>query len=346
MKTPKEIKEFLNNKVLANINFTTKEIISGNTPKVETISIDDFLKWFESKPKEENQDIITFDGKEYEFIESDCLSCCNNCDFAEAGCCTLSPFREDRLRCVSIQRRDRKEGYFKLIKQKNLELIPNEFYYLKRDNYSWVIQFKEFIDGDYSPICYYYMLGIQNNTLNSNFKCVNNGWIKATPAQKQLLIDRVQEVTDKTWNEDTKMFEDKPKDILVPENIKIVKGCDGKLGLLFNERKQVITSFNVSDTIFDLNSFDTLFHKIIPCKLVPVHDDDIKIGEIFFCCKIEYVNTDESVNYTDLANITDQRHYVIKVTDENGVSIQDEGCSIRIHGIDTGAVVYKVIPIK
>ena len=38
MKTPKEIKEFLNNKVLANINFTAKEIISdGPHPKGRSI---------------------------------------------------------------------------------------------------------------------------------------------------------------------------------------------------------------------------------------------------------------------------------------------------------------------
>lgn len=221
MKTPKEIKEFLNNKVLANI--------SGNTPKVETISIDDFIEWFESGV-----------------------------------------------------------------------LIPYEFYYSQDGKYSWVIQFKGFREKEFDPVCYYYMLKIHDNTLNYDFSCVNNGWITATPAQKQQLTDKVQEETGKVWNEQTKSFEDKPKEILVPENIKIVKGCDGKLGLLFNERKQVITSFNV----------------------------------------------DESVKYTDLANITDQRHYVMKVTDENGVSIQDEGCSIRIHGIDTGAVVYKVIPIK
>ena len=85
MKTPKEIKEFLNNKVLVNI--------SGNTPKVETISIDDFLEWFESKPKEENQDIITFEGKEYEFIE---------CDYASLWILSLlSPiFKANQLRCM------------------------------------------------------------------------------------------------------------------------------------------------------------------------------------------------------------------------------------------------------
>ena len=88
-------------------------------------------------------------------------------------------------------------------------LIPNEFYYLQKGIYSWVIQFKEFIDGDDNPICYYYMLKIDNNTLVYNWRCMNNGWGKATPAQKQQLIDKVQEVTGKIWNEETKMFEDK-----------------------------------------------------------------------------------------------------------------------------------------
>ena len=198
MKTPKEIKEFLNNKVLVNI--------SGNTQKVETISIEDFIEWFENKPKEENQDTITFEGKEYEFIESTCGNCCINCDLGELGNCTLFP----RI-CCSEYRRDMREGYFKLIKQKELELIPYEFYYLKRDNFSWVIQFKELREKEFDPIFYYYMLKIHDNGLISDFSCANNGWGKATPAQKQLLIDKVQEETDKVWNEQTKSFEDKVK---------------------------------------------------------------------------------------------------------------------------------------
>ena len=88
-------------------------------------------------------------------------------------------------------------------------LIPNEFYYLKRDNYSWVIQFKGFIENELDSIYYYYMLQIHDNTLNYDWSCDNNGWIKATPSQKQLLIDKVEGETNKTWNEDTKMFEDK-----------------------------------------------------------------------------------------------------------------------------------------
>ena len=127
MKTKEEIKEFLNNKVLVNI--------SGNAPNVETILIDDFLEWFESK-----------------------------------------------------------------------ELIPNEFYYLKRDNFSWVIQFKELREKEFDPIFYYYMLKIHDNGLISDFSCANNGWVKATQAQKQLLIDKVEKETDKVWNEETKKW--------------------------------------------------------------------------------------------------------------------------------------------
>ena len=170
MKTPKEIKEFLNNKVLANINFTDKEIISGNTPKVEAISIDDFIEWFVSGV-----------------------------------------------------------------------LIPYEFYYSQDNKYSWVIQFKEFIENEWDSISYYYMLKIHDNTLNYDFNCMNNGWVKATPAQKQQLIDKVQEETGKVWNEDTKMFEDKPKDILVPENINIYTDNSlDPLGISFNNDRQIL----------------------------------------------------------------------------------------------------------
>ena len=63
MKTPKEIKEFLNNKILANINFTAKEIISDNTPEVEAISIDDFIEWFVSGVLIPNEFYYSQDGK-------------------------------------------------------------------------------------------------------------------------------------------------------------------------------------------------------------------------------------------------------------------------------------------
>lgn len=207
MKTPKEIKEFLNNKVLANINFTYKEIISGNTPKVETILIDDFLEWFESGV-----------------------------------------------------------------------LIPNEFYYLKRDNYSWVIQFKEFIVDDNASISFYYMLKIHDNGLISDDNCMNNGWVKATPAQKQQLIDKVQEETGKVWNEDTKMFEDKPKEILVPESIKIIKYQNDQLGLVFNDNKQVLT---FSKGVYIVQPLDKL-DKFIPCKLIESRFKELQDGDIFF----------------------------------------------------------------
>ena len=334
MKTPKEIKEFLNNKVLANINFTAKEIISGNTPNVETISIDDFLEWFENKPKEENQDIITFDGKEYEFIEYTWGECCINCDLRVLDFCTLSP----RI-CCSDKRRDRKEGYFKLIKQKNLELIPNEFYYLKKDNFSWVIQFKEFRGKAFDPIFYYYMLKIHDNGLSSDYNCANNGWVKATPAQKQQLIDKVQEVTDKVWNEETKMFEDKPKEILVPENINIYTDNSlDPLGISFNNDRQIL-AFREEFSIYEVFP-NTILWKKIDCKLVPTLFSDLKVGDIF---------TNSFAVFDNL--LTELDSYLIKLSEENICFIQDSNCVITsFYDLEDCAIqkvdYYKVVPLN
>ena len=58
---------------------------------------------------------------------------------------------------------------------KELELIPNEFYFSQNGKYSWVIQFKEFIEDNQHPIYYYYMLKIHDNTLNSYVNCTRSG---------------------------------------------------------------------------------------------------------------------------------------------------------------------------
>lgn len=136
------------------------------------------------------------------------------------------------------------------------------------------------------------------------------------------------------------------EEFFVPHNIKIVQCLNGKLGLLFNDEKQVITSYNISDTIFNLALFDKKFHRVIPCKLVPTEPANIHIGDIVITSPLEYVNTDESTYSNELANITDQFNYAIKVTRTNGVSIQDEDCSILIHGLDDNFVLFKVTPVK
>ena len=48
-------------------------------------------------------------------------------------------------------------------------------------------------------------------------------------------IFKLEEETNKVWNEETKSFEDKPKEILVPESIKIIKYHNNQLGLVFND---------------------------------------------------------------------------------------------------------------
>lgn len=252
MKTKEEIKEFLNNKVLANI--------SGNTPKVETILIDDFLEWFESE-----------------------------------------------------------------------ELIPNEFYYLKRDNFSWVIQFKEFREKEFDPIFYYYMLKIHDNGLISDFSCANNGWGKATPSQKQQLIDKVQEVTGKVWNEKTKMFEDKPTDIIVPENIKIIKYQHNRLGLVFNDNKQVLTFSEGVYIVLPLDKWD----KFISCRLEKTNFEDLKDGDLF------YDNSIESQQ-----RLVVIRNYKIKIKNTDTISISSNNGIILDSCHNMQSKVYKLIPIK
>ena len=242
MKTPKEIKDFLNNKVLVNI--------SGNTPKVETISIDNFLEWFESGV-----------------------------------------------------------------------LIPNEFYYLQKGTNSWVIQFKEFIANEWDSIPYYYMLKIHDNGLISDFSCANNGWGKATPAQKQQLIDKVQEETGKVWNEDTKMFEDKPKEILVPCDIQIVKNNNRRqLGIGFNEYRQVVF-FDKEANVYQVLPI-TKHDYLQQCKLVLCRHEDLEVGDIF------------TTSYALLNNLlTDLDAYLMKLSEETICFIQDSDCVI-ISGYD------------
>ena len=268
MKTPKEIKEFLNNKILANINFTAKEIISDNTPEVEAISIDDFIEWFVSGV-----------------------------------------------------------------------LIPNEFYYSQDGKYSWVIQFKEFIANERDSISYYYMLKIHDNTLNSNSNCNNNGWVKATPAQKQLLIDKVQEETGKVWNEDTKMFEDKPKDILVPECINIYTDNSlDPLGISFNNDRQIL-AFREEFSIYEVFPNTILWEKI-DCKLVPTLFSDLKVGDIF---------TNSFALFDNL--LTELDSYLIKLSEENICFIQDSNCVITsFYDLEDCAIqkvdFYIVVPLN
>lgn len=258
MKTPKEIKEFLNNKVLANI--------SGNIPKIETISIDDFLEWFESGV-----------------------------------------------------------------------LIPYEFYYSQDGKYSWVIQFKGFREKEFDPICYYYMLKIHDNTLNYNWTCHNNGWVKATPAQKQQLIDKVQEETGKVWNEETKMVEDKPKEILVPESIKIIKYHNNQLGLVFNDNKQVLTFLEGVYIVQPLDKSD----KFIPCKLIETRFKELQDGDIFFDG-----NTKQYLNTLLFYNIKiGSDRYIYIDTDDNPIH-DNYSISNNSYYHEEEKIIYKVIPIK
>lgn len=124
MKTQKEVTDFFKDK---NISLNTYVsvieylnakgiddsvycfITSNKNPK--NCSFKDFLEWFESepkkdiKPKETNQDIITFEGKEYQFIETKDDSC-YKCDIKNTTCRFFY--------CTAYERKDRKCGVFKI----------------------------------------------------------------------------------------------------------------------------------------------------------------------------------------------------------------------------------------
>ena len=161
MKTSEEIKEYLKDKRLnnhtgwliegylkaKNICNSIPEIYSLNNQKIDC-SFKDFLEWFENETKD-NQDIITFKNKEYEFIEDKFSNCCDKCDIREEidinyFRCNLIPYI-----CTPSNRIDKKEGYFKLITKekeqpKELELIKGEFYSIKENgNTIQILHFKE-----------------------------------------------------------------------------------------------------------------------------------------------------------------------------------------------------------
>ena len=107
--------------------------------------------------------------------------------------------------------------------------------------------------------------------------------MKYTPKEKQLLINAVEKQEHKLFNEETKTFEDKPNDILVSENIKIV--CYNKdkkdLGIVFNEDKQVL-NFDFDCNIYLVNSYNDRLWSTIPCKLIKTTFSELKLGDIFF----------------------------------------------------------------
>lgn len=152
----------------------------------------------------------------------------------------------------------------------------------------------------------------------------------------------------------------------VPENILIVRLKNIKehhiLGLLFNE-KQVIYSYGSENgkPIFFSELYNPKLHDIVKCKLEPYFFDDIKIGEIFISNSIygtdirvrkpidedyddnEYTTKDK-ISYRSRIDRIDP--YCIKATEENGISIIEDGCAVLIHGLLENRFNYKVVPIN
>ena len=231
---------------------------------------------------------------------------------------------------MDTERKDKKKGYFKLITQekaqhKELELISNEFYYCKTySNNKYIFQKGSRINKTDFLFC----LDLSWHMFYRDFIINKDSQIKelrlATKEEKQLLIEKVEKETSKVWNEETKTFEDKPKYILVPENIKIIKYQNNQLGLVFNDNKQVLT---FSEGVYIVMPFDKL-DKFISCRLEKTTFEKLEIGNIF-CI---YDNIEHELNYR------------VKISDSKCTWVGVDLFTTSIK--DYSQIVYKLISIK
>lgn len=292
----------------------------------------DFIEWFESETKEDNkskaynQNVIEFEGKPYEFIEGLLGECCCYCDLHVNNECLYNP-----IYCTEYNRLDKREGYFKLKKEqpKEVKLIEGEFYSYKEPNRKiWIYQYRKWK----TKTSHFFSLNTSNDNLyelGSVDGEKGKGLIKiATPEEKQQLINAVEKQENKHWNESTKTFEDKPKDILVPENIKIIKYQNNQLGLVFNDNKQVLT---FSEGVYIVQPLDKL-DKFISCRLEETIFEELEVGEMFFQRENPCDDTLDEIIF-----------YSIKKDKQNYVYISDT--DVNVLEIDS-QIVYKLIPIK
>ena len=338
MKTEEEIRVFLKDKffsledtrtiraIIKAKNYNGINVVNGGIPNSKLI---DFIDWFEDEELNDNQDIITFRDKKYEFIESKLYNCCDNCDMRanidELYQCNLTP-----QICTPSKRYDKREGYFRL-KEQELKLIPNEFYYCEGEEYKFIYQYRK----EFNKTSHFYATSIEG-FFDKNCRITSNYNISilrlATPEEKQQLINAVEKQEHKLFNEETKTFEDKPKDILVPENIKIVCYDEDKkdLGIVFNEDKQVL-NFDSDCNIYLVNRNSDNFWTPITCKLIKTTLKELNKGDLF-------INR-ENIKVTELWDCS------IYLGDNSHVFAYNKGIVI-VTNYNTNNVIYKIIPIK
>lgn len=336
MKKEEEVRVFLKDKsfssedtrtiraIIKAKNYNGINVVNGGIPNSKLI---DFIYWFEGEETNNNQNVITFRDKKYEFIESKLYNCCDNCDMRanidELYQCNLTP-----QICTPSKRHDKREGYFRL-KEQELKLIPNEFYYFSSENAEFIIQFKKIGNYPTGSYDYFYLLNVGDKALFIDEWCSIFDMRFATPEEKQVLINAVEKQENKLFNEETKTFEDKPNDILVPENIKIV--CYNKdkkdLGIVFNEDKQIL-NFDFDCNIYLVNRNSDDYWTPIACKLIKTTPKELNKGDLF-------INR-ENIKVTELWD------YSIYLGDNGHVFAYNKGI---VPSYNINNVIYKITPI-
>ncbi len=124
--------------------------------------------------KEINENIIEIEGKKYKFIEAEKSICCRSCDLRKDRRCHLL-----HRMCISDNRKDKKEGYFKIVedttmeKEKTIKLTLDQAKeMLKSDNE----MLKELAIGAFPelekpkyPMSYWKLLNSSDRTESDNF---------------------------------------------------------------------------------------------------------------------------------------------------------------------------------
>lgn len=200
--------------------------------------------------------------------------------------------------------------------------------YFSDDRYTCVGIYSKKTNSDYYPYALYCSIGRSCESdeweLEYKWNCRESDDIfrpATTEEQKQLFDALAKE--GKKWNAEKKQIENIEQDILVPEGINIIRD-EYRLGIINGD--QVLYYSTHCDWVVYTNTI----RRGLKCKLVKCEWDDLKVGDVFYCCAY------------NLEGIDKLTRYKIKLDDEFYVYWWDNGVTARDYEWN---FYYKVVPL-
>lgn len=149
----------------------------------------------------------------------------------------------------------------------------------------------------------------------------------ATTEEQKQLFDALKE-KGKKWNAEKKCIEDIEQYILVPEEINITRS--GNKPCIVNGN-QVLYYSNGGNWAVYVRGDAERFRNKVKCKLVKCKWDDLKVGDVFYCCDC------------NLEGIDKLTRCKIKLDDKSCVYWWDNSAAVRDFEWN---FYYKVVPIN